>query len=470
MDDTPAATQGLRADVVLASVAIVLVAGAGAWFLLGDTGAPELDVPMPATTNEAAPAEKALNVTASTTADSAQTLAGKARMALNADMVAEPPGQNALYYYSLAVEADPDNTEFRDELNAVSDQVSTMIRGYIDAGDFATAEQLASRLQLAVPSAAVLREYELAVGNRRQQLLDQAVAAADGGNQREANTLLAAARALPGSADASIRQTQQRLATIASERQAAQAARVAAREAERQQQQQAAAASDANTTAAGGTDTLAAPETRPTVAAATVSDEPPADVVTAGSIREKISGGSLDGDSGAIAELRAALGEYPESEAVSESRTLLLSAVEARVEQQLAADDTRGAAGSIAAIESLPGADTVVPAMRSALGVAEKRVAGATLLPASQLEIVEVVQPQYPSKARRRDIEGWVDVEFTVKADGRTGDIVVVRTDKNDIFNRSAIQAVSQWQFKPRMFRGEAIDQRVFTRIGYRLQ
>ncbi|MEM1263140.1 MAG: energy transducer TonB [Pseudomonadota bacterium] len=465
MDDTPA-KPGLRADIILASVAIVLVAGAGAWFLLGDAGAPELDIPIPAAVTTE-PAADELNVTA-TAGDSAQTLAGKARMALNADMVAEPPGQNALYYYSLAVEADPDNTEFRDELNAVSDQVSTMIRGYLGAGDFNTAEQLASRLQLAVPSAAVLREYELAVGNRRQQLLDQAVAAATAGNQREANRLMAVARELPGNADASIRQAQQRLATIATERQAAEAQRVAAREAARQERQATAAQQAAATAPAAATPQPT--ETRPAVAAAQVADEPAADEVTAGSIREKITRGTLDGDTGAIAQLRAALGDYPESEAVIESRTLLLSAVEARVEQQLAADDTTGAAGSIAAIESLPGADAVVPAMRSALGDAEKRLAGSTVLPASQLQIVEVVQPQYPLKARRRDIEGWVDLEFTVKADGRTGDIVVVQTDKNDIFNRSAIQAVSQWQFKPRMFRGEAIDQRVFTRIGYRLQ
>ncbi|MEO1037124.1 MAG: TonB family protein [Pseudomonadota bacterium] len=456
---------GRRVDIIVASIAFVLVGIAGAWFLLGGSGEPPIEEPAQpqlVATQEASPD---LGV-AATESESAQTLANKARMALNADMIAEPAGQNALYYYSLALEADPENGDVRNELNAVSDQVSTMIREHLAAEDYAAAERLVSRLELAVPSAAVLREFELTVGNRRQALLDQAVAEAGAGRQRAAGQLLEQARALPGDASASIRQTQTQLAEIADQQRAV-AAEAAARRAE--EQARLAASREAEQEAEPVREAAAAEEPAAPVAEPEPSG-PSADVSVANSIREKVTRGALDGDGGAIAELGQALSDFPDSEAVAESRTLLLAAVESQVQRQLSADDTRAAAGSIAAVEDLPGADGVVPELKSALASTEKRLAGAVVIPASQLELVEAVPPVYPRSARRREVEGWVDIEFTVTSAGDTADVAIVDASQANTFNRATIQAVSQWQFKPRMFRGEAIDQRVKARVSFRLE
>ena len=470
LDSNTAETGGGRkVDIILAAVAILLVGAASAWFLLGSSDVPTLDdVAPPTLTEPATAAGGELTVTA-TEGESVDTLTNKARMALSADMLAEPPGQNALYYYSLAVEADPDNTVVRGELDAVAAEVATLIRDYMAAQNWTAAEQLASRLELAVPQAGVLSEYNTTLDNRRQTLLDQAVAEASAGRARSAAALLDQARSLPGSTAASVRQTQQQIAAIADERREAAAARAA----ERASAERTAAApppAPATDAPPARAEAAAPVEAVASAPAAAPPAAPPADVTTANAIRAQITSGELAGDAGAIAALGEAFAEYPDSEALGSSADLLFDAVDSLVQRQLAGDDTRAAAGTIASIESLPGSGPLVADLRATLGDAERRLAGATVIPANQLQLVEAVPPVYPRSARRRELEGWVDVEFTVTSDGSTSDIIVVQSSSGSIFNRSTIQAVTQWRFKPRMFRGEPIDQRVTTRVGYRLQ
>ena len=196
-----------------------------------------------------------------------------------------------------------------------------------------------------------------------------------------------------------------------------------------------------------------------------------ADEALANAIRGKITSGELTGEAGAIAELGAAANQFPDSAALGATADLLFAAVDAEVQRQLAGDDTAAAGALIQSIEPLPGAANIVPELRATLGDAERRLAGATVISASLLEITEAVPPVYPRGALRREMQGWVDVEFTVTADGSTSDIVVTNSSNNtSIFNRSTLQAVSQWRFRPRMFRGQPIDQRVTTRVGYRLE
>ena len=459
---------GRKIDLILGIAAIVIVAGASAWFLLGSDGSADLDdiaEPVAASVEASAPTE--LSVTA-TEGESATALAEKARMALSADMLAEPAGQNALYYYSLAAEANPDDATIRDELNTVAGQVADLIRGHMAAENWTAAEQLASRLALAQPGASVLGEYQRTVDTARQTLLDQAVAEATAGRARSAGALLDQAEALPGSAEASVRQTRQRLAAIAGERRAAAEAQAAAA-AEEAAARQAAAQQRAAETAppAEAASAPAAPVTRSVPATPRVA----ADEALANTIRGKITSGELTGEAGAIAELGAAANQFPDSAALGATANLLFAAVDAEVQRQLAGDDTAAAGALIQSIEPLPGAADIVPELRATLGDAERRLAGATVISASLLEITETVQPVYPRGALRRELQGWVDIEFTVTSDGSTSDIVVTNSSNNTtIFNRSTLQAVSQWRFKPRMFRGQPIDQRVTTRVGYRLE
>ncbi len=50
---------------------------------------------------------------------------------------------------------------------------------------------------------------------------------------------------------------------------------------------------------------------------------------------------------------------------------------------------------------------------------------------------------------RNRGITGWVELEFTVLADGSTGDIVVTNSNPRRTFDTAAMTAVGQWRYKP---------------------
>ncbi len=60
------------------------------------------------------------------------------------------------------------------------------------------------------------------------------------------------------------------------------------------------------------------------------------------------------------------------------------------------------------------------------------------------------VAPDYPRSARRRGLNGYVDVAFDVNPDGSTGAIEVLRGVPADAFDESAADAVRQWRFAPR--------------------
>jgi len=83
------------------------------------------------------------------------------------------------------------------------------------------------------------------------------------------------------------------------------------------------------------------------------------------------------------------------------------------------------------------------------------------------LERTEYVPPKFPAATRNRGIGGWVELEFTVLADGSTGDIAVTNSSPRRTFDNSAITAVSQWRYKPVMRDGKFVEQRVAVRIRF---
>ncbi len=77
-----------------------------------------------------------------------------------------------------------------------------------------------------------------------------------------------------------------------------------------------------------------------------------------------------------------------------------------------------------------------------------------TKMSANQIEnsapiLLSKVQPQYPENARRQKLEGWVELEFTVTANGGVDNIQVLNASPSQIFNASATRALSRWKFKP---------------------
>jgi TonB family protein len=86
---------------------------------------------------------------------------------------------------------------------------------------------------------------------------------------------------------------------------------------------------------------------------------------------------------------------------------------------------------------------------------------------ANSLARIEYVAPRFPASTRNRQVNGWVELEFTVRTDGSTGDIVVTNSYPRNTFDSSAVRAVSQWRYKPVMLNGRAVDQRAAVRIRF---
>jgi len=70
------------------------------------------------------------------------------------------------------------------------------------------------------------------------------------------------------------------------------------------------------------------------------------------------------------------------------------------------------------------------------------------------------IAPQYPERARARDIEGWCLVSFTVDGQGNVAEdsIEVVDAEPPGIFNRSSMRAAARFKFQPRVRDGVGVE------------
>ena len=77
--------------------------------------------------------------------------------------------------------------------------------------------------------------------------------------------------------------------------------------------------------------------------------------------------------------------------------------------------------------------------------------------PHSDLMPIQVVQPIYPLRAAMREVEGYVIVEFSVRANGTVAHPIVVESEPGILFDEAALNAVSRFKFKPREVGGERV-------------
>jgi TonB family protein len=148
-------------------------------------------------------------------------------------------------------------------------------------------------------------------------------------------------------------------------------------------------------------------------------------------------------------------------------RDLLVTELLARSAQSLEALDTDGARAWIDAAEPVAADPAQIAAARTALTDGIIAMETAKPMPASALKFTAYVPPKFPETAASRGIEGWVDVEFTVSANGSTRDISAADGSHERMFRAEAIEAVAQWRFEPRIFMERPIDQRAHTRVRF---
>ncbi|SEM33398.1 protein TonB [Luteibacter sp. UNCMF331Sha3.1] len=161
-------------------------------------------------------------------------------------------------------------------------------------------------------------------------------------------------------------------------------------------------------------------------------------------------------------------------------------AVDAQKAQQLAQQNAATAARQQAEQAAAAEAQRLQAAREQAARVAQQPQAPATNAPAatrpaapaaraatsdaiSEAVLVRQVSPRYPTAAMRANQEGWVDVEFAVGADGAVGNVTVVDSQPKHVFDRSAIDAVSRWEYKPATRNGEPMTVTLRRRLQFNL-
>ena len=154
--------------------------------------------------------------------------------------------------------------------------------------------------------------------------------------------------------------------------------------------------------------------------------------------------------------------------AASATRAAAATAQNAAAPPAPAPDATQSAAAQTAAAKPAaapaaaptpPPAPVQAPAPTPAPTTGESHVA----------ELVRAVQPDYPPDAYRSRAQGWVEVQFTVAADGTVSNAQVVNAEPSRIFNTAAVNAVKRWTFKPKMENGKAVEEQMRRRIEFKL-
>jgi len=155
-------------------------------------------------------------------------------------------------------------------------------------------------------------------------------------------------------------------------------------------------------------------------------------------------------------------------EATRRARSVLSLELLSRATQSIEGLDPEAAGIWIDEAESLLGGnDEGVRKARSTLTDQLIAMESAKPVPASALKIATYVAPEYPQRALERNLQGWVDIEFTVGTDGKTRNVSVTASSHEAFFRREATDAVSKWQFEPRVFMGRAIEQTAYTRMRF---
>jgi TonB family protein len=125
------------------------------------------------------------------------------------------------------------------------------------------------------------------------------------------------------------------------------------------------------------------------------------------------------------------------------------------------------AASTQAAAVVAPPLQEAAPAPLTVVKSAEEVAA---IVSAATLRQVKRVEPEYPPRALDQLISGWVEMEFTVAVDGTVKDVVVTASEPKSTFDSAATAALRRWRFAPVVRDGQAVTQRVRTRMRFTAQ
>jgi protein TonB len=79
------------------------------------------------------------------------------------------------------------------------------------------------------------------------------------------------------------------------------------------------------------------------------------------------------------------------------------------------------------------------------------------------------VSPEYPARARSKNIEGYVELSVRVSADGSVAAAQVLNAEPAGVFDDAALTAIEDWEFDPATYEGVPVDVRVQLKLNFKL-
>ncbi|WBE24567.1 energy transducer TonB [Denitrificimonas caeni] len=102
---------------------------------------------------------------------------------------------------------------------------------------------------------------------------------------------------------------------------------------------------------------------------------------------------------------------------------------------------------------------------------ASAAAASAASPPSNDAEVIPLneVLPVYPNNARRRGIEGYVKLAFTITTEGKVENVRVLESSPANIFDREARRAAVRWRFAPRNEGGRLVAREAVKKLEFKL-
>jgi TonB family protein len=165
-----------------------------------------------------------------------------------------------------------------------------------------------------------------------------------------------------------------------------------------------------------------------------------------------------------VNQLRAA---DPKNNGLAQITVTLQSQILDRARASLDAGDT-DKAEALAQKASALGASSDLDAMNDKI---RQRKAGGDVLqmPEQSLTRLNKLNVEYPARALASNIEGWVELSYTVGPDGNVSNIKVLSATPSRTFESSASKAVGHLRYQPVVQGGKAISVGTQVRIVYRV-
>jgi TonB family protein len=187
------------------------------------------------------------------------------------------------------------------------------------------------------------------------------------------------------------------------------------------------------------------------------------DRLRAGALTEPAGDSALD-------YLRKVQTEAPNAPGVTDAWDQWLAALSSRARQAITTRSWAVGEAAVEAMTAAPRGAALAAPLREQIE-AERLQAQylATASPAGELNLLESAPPVYPPDALRQNVQGWVELEFTVDRTGRPKNVAVVAAEPTGRFDQAALAAVAKYRYAPFERGLHVYERRVRLRIRFAL-